>query len=62
MPNFQLEFKDGKFNLDKALKNMDGNVEKFEKSLERFASIQATPFRENLWKQYIEWKRHGCSS
>jgi nuclear transport factor 2 (NTF2) superfamily protein len=57
MGHFQLEYKDGKFNFDKTFENMDWDLEDFEKALERFASIQATPFKTELWKQYNEWKR-----
>jgi hypothetical protein len=57
MPNFKLEFKDGKFDFDHALENMYFDKEAFEKALERFASIQAAPFKNKLWKQYNEWKK-----
>ena len=59
MPRFELEIKDGKFEFDKALENMDWDEEAFEEALERFASIQAAPFKTRLWMQYNEWKR-GC--
>jgi hypothetical protein len=57
MANFKLEYKKGQFDFDHALENMDWDKEAFEKALERFASIQAAPFKTELWKQYNEWKR-----
>lgn len=57
MPNFKLQIKNGKIDFDKALEDMNWDLEEFEEALERFASIQAAPFKTELWKQYNEWKR-----
>jgi hypothetical protein len=57
MPNFRLEIKDGKFDFDHAFENMDWDEKVFEEALNRFASIQAQPFKTELWKQYNAWKR-----
>ena len=54
--SFKLEIKDGKFDFDHALKEMNWNTEEFEKALERFAKLQSAPFKNELWKQYNEWK------
>ncbi len=57
MGNFKLVLKDGKFDFDNSLENMDWDEEAFETALERFANIQAQPFKTELWRQYNEWKR-----
>jgi hypothetical protein len=59
MTALNLELKDGKFDFDHALENMDWDEEAFEEALNRFASIQAQPFKTELWKQYNEWKRRS---
>ena len=57
MKNFKLVIKDGKFDFDHALENMNWDKEEFENALERFAKLQAMPFKTELWKQYHAWKR-----
>lgn len=39
--NFQLEVKDGKFNFDKALKNLNGDHQVLTDAIQRFAKLQS---------------------
>jgi hypothetical protein len=59
MTALNLELKNGKFDFDHALENMDWDKEEFKKALERFANIQAQPFKTELRKQYNEWKQRS---
>jgi len=53
---FELKIKNGKFDFDKALEKMDFHEEAFEAALEKFSSIQSIPFKNELLKQYTNWK------
>jgi len=59
MANFQLEFKNGKFNFDKALKQLGGNHQVLTEAIQRFAKLQSTPFKEELYAQYNAWCQTG---
>ena len=59
MNNFKLELKNGKFDFDKALKNLDGNHQMLTEAIQRFAKLQAPPFREELLAQYNAYCQVG---
>ena len=57
--NFKLELKNGKFDFDKALKNLNGNHQILTDAIQRFAKLQAQPFRDELLAQYSAFCQTG---
>lgn len=57
--SFELEFKNGKFNFEKALKAFNGNHQALTAAIQRFAALQAKPFREELLAQYSAYCQVG---
>ena len=60
--NFKLELKNGKFNFDKALKQLGGNHQLLTDAIQRFAKLQSQPFREELLSQYYAWCQVGTDN
>lgn len=59
---FKLELKNGKFDFDKALKNLGGNHQVLTEAIQRFAKLLAPPLREELLSQYNAYCQTGTDA
>jgi hypothetical protein len=60
--SFKLELKKGKFDFDKALKELNGNHQVRTEAIQRFAEIQAQLFKEELLAQYSAYCQIGTDN